>query len=205
MPRPLRRIKKMSMYKALKISYLRDEKRQARKLKKYGYVLDKELSNNERTVAFSPFTNRVLFVENGSSTNPIKDVQQFREDWLNNAIAVPTGNFTYTPRFQQAKSVYLKAKKKYGEETPFKMVGHSQAAISVNELAGANDKGVTFDGALFTKTKDNPNVTNYRTKNDLVSAFASPNDMRTLADSSSSQNPIAAHNIENIKQLPIFI
>jgi alanyl-tRNA synthetase len=103
------------------------------------------------------------------------------------------------------KEIEKISKKKYGEETPFKMVGHSQAAISVNELAGPNDKGVTFNGALFTKTKDNPNVTNYRTKNDLVSAFANPNDMRTLADSSSSQNPIAAHNIENIKQLPVFI
>ena len=204
MPRRLRKIKKLSLYKSLKIGYLRDEKRQARKLKRYGYVLDKELSNNERTVAYSPFTKKVIFIENGSSTNPIMDNKQFREDWLNNAIAVPTGAFTYTPRFQEAKNTYLKAKKKY-DDVSFKLIGHSQAAISVNELVGANDKGYTFNGALFTKTKDNKNVTNYRTKNDLVSAFANPNDMRTLADSSSSQNPIAAHNIENIKQLPVFI
>jgi hypothetical protein len=191
------------MYKALKIGYLRNEKRQARKLKKYGYVLDKELSNNEHLVAYSPYTGKVLFVENGSQTS-ISNPSQLIEDWRNNLVNVPTGTFTYTPRFQEAKNTYLKAKNKYGE-TPFKMVGHSQAAISVNELAGANDKGYTYNGALFTKTKDNQNVTNYRTKNDLVSAFANPNDMRTLADSSSSQNPIAAHNIENIKQLPVFI
>jgi hypothetical protein len=204
MPRPLRRIKKLSMYKALKVGYLRNEKRQARKLKKYGYVLDKELSNNERMVAYSPFTKKVIFVENGSQTS-ILNPSQLIEDWRNNLVNVSTGTFTYTPRFQEAKNTYLKAKKKYGEETPFKLVGHSQAAISVNELAGSNDKGYTYNGALFTKTKDNPNVTNYRTRNDLVSAFANPNDMRTLSNSSSSQNPIAAHNIENIQNLPVFI
>lgn len=202
MPRPLRRIKKMSMYKALKIGYLRDEKRQARKLKKYGYVLDKDLSNNERTVAYSPYTNKVIFIENGSETS-ISNPSQLIKDWRSNIANVPTGTFTYTPRFQEAKSAYLKAKQKYNE-VPFKMVSHSQGAISINELAGANDKGYTFNGALI-KQKDNPNVTNYRTKNDLVSAFANPNDMRTLADSSSSQNPIQAHNIENIQKLPVFI
>lgn len=204
MPRRLRKLKKLSLYKSLKIGYLRDEKRQARKLKRYGYVLDRELTTNQHLVAYSPYTGKVLFVNNGSSTNPLTDTNQFIKDWRSNIANVPTGTFTYTPRFQEAKSTYLKAKKKYGEETPFKLVGHSQAAISVNELAGSNDKGYTYNGALI-KQKNNPNVTNYRTKNDLVSAFANPNDMRTLLNSSSSQNPIAAHNIENIQNLPVFI
>lgn len=201
--RELRKIKKLSMYKALSIGYLRNEKRQARKLKKFGYILDRDLTNNERLVAYSPFTKKVIFIENGSESNIFKP-QQFIEDWGNNLTAVTTGAFTYTPRFQDAKNTYLKAKKKYGEETPFKMVGHSQSAISINELAGPNDKGYTYNGALI-KQKNNENVTNYRTKGDIVSALASKNDIITLPQPKPNENIIQAHNIENIKSLPVFV
>jgi len=202
MDRPTRKIKKLSMYKALKLGYLRSGAKQKKRLKRFGYRLDEELTNNERMVAYSPYTNKVLFVENGSQAN-IFNPNQFREDWLNNITTVPTGAFSYTPRFQDAKNAYLKAKKKYNDVS-FKMVGHSQAAISVNSLAGTNDKGYTFNGALI-KQKDNPNVTNYRTKNDLVSSLANPNDMRTLAASDPNQNFIAAHNIGNSQFVPVFL
>jgi len=188
----------------LKIGYFRNPDKQAKRLKRFGYVLDKELTNKERMVAYSPYTNKVIFVENGSQFNPIQDVNQFREDWLNNITTIPTGSFAYTPRFTDAKSAYLKAKKKY-EGKKFELVGHSQSAVTVNELAGNNDTGVTYNGA-FLKQKDNPNVTNYRTKNDLVSAFANPNDMRTLSQPNlPPQNFYQAHGIENIRNVPIFI
>ena len=200
----IRRPRKLSLYKALKLGYLRNERKQKKRLKRFGYRIDSELSNKERMVAFNPTTNKVIFVENGSQFNPIADVNQFREDWLNNITTVPTGTFGYTPRFQDAKSAYLKAKKKYGE-SKFELVGHSQAAVSINELAGANDKAYTYNGA-FLKQKDNPNVTNYRTENDIVSAFANPNDMKTLYQPKlANENFYQAHNIENIKQLPVFL
>jgi len=199
---PLRKIKKLSLYKALKLGYLRNERKQKNRLKRFGYRLDEELTNNERMVAYNPINNKLLFVENGSEANILKPAQ-FLEDWHNNFTVVPAGAFDYTPRFQDAKSAYLKAKKKY-EKAQFEMVGHSQAAITVNDLAKGNDKGITFNGALI-KQKDNPNVTNYRTKNDLVSSLSNPNDMRTLATSSSNQNPITAHNISNIQFLPVFL
>jgi len=202
MDKPTRKIKKLSLYRALKLGYLRNEKKQKKRLKRFGYRLDTELSNNERMVAFNPTSNKVLFVENGSQTS-IFNPNQFREDWLNNVTTVATGAFPYTPRFQDAKNAYLKAKKKYNDVS-FKMLGHSQSAISVNELAGSNDKGYTFNGALI-KQKDNPNVTNYRTKNDLVSSLANPNDMRTLAASNPNQNFIAAHNIGNSQFIPVFL
>jgi hypothetical protein len=153
-------------------------------------------------VAYNPTNNKVLFVENGSEANILKP-SQFLEDWNNNFTAVPAGVFDYTPRFQDAKSAYLKAKKKY-EKAQFEMVGHSQAAITVNDLASAKDKGYTFNGALI-KQKDNPNVTNYRTRNDLVSSLSNPNDMKTLANSDPNQNFISAHNVSNAQFIPVFL
>jgi len=197
----LRKIKRLSMYKALKLGYLRNERKQAKRLKKFGYVIDKELTNNQHLVARNAYNGKVLYVNNGSSISAFNPNQTIK-DWKTNVLNVTTGTFEYTPRFQEDKSTYLKIKDKY-KEAPVVMVGHSQAAISINDLADKGDKGYTYDGALL-KQKDNPNVTNYRSKGDLVSAFANPADMKTLA-SPVTLNPIAAHNIENIKQLPVFI
>lgn len=197
--RPLRKIKKLSMYKALKLGYLRNEKKQVKRMKRFGYVVDKELTNNERMVAYNPTTNKIIFVENGSSTNPLSP--QFYEDWQNNIQNVSTGTFQYTPRFNDAKNAYLKIKDKY-KDVPVTLVGHSQSAIVVNDLTKKGDKGLTYNGALI-KQKDNPNVTNYRHKNDLVSAFSNPNDMRTLAGE--TKNLISAHAIDNIARVPIFL
>jgi hypothetical protein len=198
MPRPLRKIKKLSLYKALKVGYLRNEKKQAKRMKRFGYIVDKDLTNNERMVAYNPTTRKVVFVENGSSVNPFSP--QFYEDWQNNIQNVTTGTFEYTPRFQAAKSAYLKTKQKY--EAPVTLVGHSQSAITVNDLTGKNDKGYTLNGALI-KQKDNPHVTNYRIKNDIVSALSNPNDMRTLQGE--SKNPFVSHAIDNIRNEPIFL
>ena len=62
MPRPLRKIKRLSMYKALKLGYLRNEAKQAKRLKRFGYVVDKELTNNQHLVARNAFNGKVLFV-----------------------------------------------------------------------------------------------------------------------------------------------
>lgn len=193
------RPKRIKLYNALNIGYLRNERKQQKRLKRFGYVLDKQLSNNERMVAYNPFTKKVIFVENGSSTNPLSP--QFYEDWRNNIQNIPTGTFDYTPRFQSAKSAYLKAKKKY--EAPITLVGHSQSAVSVNDLTQKGDKGYTLNGALI-KQKDNPNVTNYRIKNDLVSALANQSDIKTL-HTAENKNPLASHAISNIKNVPIFL
>jgi hypothetical protein len=197
----LRKIKRLSMYKALKLGYLRNERKQAKRLKRFGYVVDKELTNNQHLVARNAFNGKVLFVNNGSSISAF-DPNQTIKDWRSNVLNVPTGTFQYTPRYQEDKNTYLKAKAKY-KDAPFVMVAHSQGSISLNDLAKKGDKAYTYNGA-FLKQKDNPNVTNYRSKGDVVSMFANPNDMKTLA-SPVTQNPIAAHNIENIKQLPVFV
>jgi hypothetical protein len=184
---------------------LRDEKKQAKRLKRFGYVLDKELTDNQHLVAFNPFSKQVLFVNNGSQSS-ILDPVQFTKDWRTNFTAVPAGTFAYTPRFQEDKNTYTKAKKKYGEEVKFVLTGHSQGGISVNELASGNDKGYTYNAALV-KQKDNPRVENYRNSRDVVSMFANPDDMKTLYQQPNMRtyNPLSAHSIDNIRELPIFI
>jgi hypothetical protein len=196
--------RRLSLYKALKIGYLRNERKQKKRLKRFGYRLDEELSNNERTVAFSPFTNKLLFIENGSEVNLLKNPVQFVEDWKNNVVNVSTGNFTKSQRFKDAQNAYLKAKDKY-KEAKFEMVGHSQSSITINELAKKGDRGLTFNGALI-KQKDNKNVENYRMKNDLVSSLANPDDMKTLyKPQQNNQNFLNAHAVDNLKYVPIFI
>lgn len=197
--------KRLSLYKALKIGYLRNERKQKKRLKRFGYRLDEELTNGERTVAYSPFTNKLLFIENGSETRPLNNPVQFVEDWKNNIVNVPTGNFTESQRFKDAQNAFLKAKDKY-KEAKFEIIGHSQSAITVNELTKKGDRGMTFNGALI-KQKDNKNVENYRTKNDIVSSLANFDDMKTLRipQQSPTQNVISANNIDNLKYVPIFI
>jgi hypothetical protein len=197
-------IRKLSLYKGLKIGYLSNEKKKAKRLKKYGYILDKELTDNQHTVAYSPFTGKVLFINNGSEANPL-NTGQFLKDWRSNIFNVPTGTFAYTPRYEEDKSAYLKAKKKY-DNKPVQFLAHSQGAISVNELASGKDTAKTYNGALV-KQKDNPRVENYRNSRDVVSMFSNPADMKTLYQQPNMRtfNPLAAHGIENIRQTPIFI
>ena len=197
----IRKIKRLSLYKSLQLGYLKNEAKQAKRLKKFGYIIDKDLTDNQHLVARNAFNGKILFVNNGSSISAF-DPNQTIKDWRSNIFNVSTGTFQYTPRYQEDKNTYLKIKNKY-KDAPVVMVAHSQGAISVNDLAKTGDKGFTFNGALL-RQKNNPNVTNYRTKGDLVSAFANPNDMKTLA-SPVTQNPISAHNIENIKELPVFV
>ena len=48
----INRPKQLKLYGALKIGYLRDEKKQAKALKQFGYVLDKSLTNREHLTAY---------------------------------------------------------------------------------------------------------------------------------------------------------
>ena len=162
--------RKLSLHKALKLGYLRNERKQKKRLKRYGYVLDPTLTTGEHLVAYNPRLNKVLYVSNGSESNIIRNPQQFVEDWKNNIIHIPTGTFQHTQRFKDERATLLKAKEKY-KDAPVVLVGHSQSAQTVNLLANANTKGYTLNPALL-KQKPNPNVENYRVRGDIVSAIS---------------------------------
>lgn len=200
----IRRPKRITLHKALKLGYLRNERKQRKRLKRYGYVLDPTLTTGEHMVAYNPTLNKVLYVSNGSETNLVRNPAQFVEDWKNNITRIPTGTFASTRRVQDERNALLKAKQKY-KKAEVVLVGHSQAGATVNILADKNTRGYTLDPALL-KQKENPNVINYRVQGDLVSSLA--NHTTTLPNPKhlGSGNVITEpHDIENIRQQPIFV
>lgn len=203
MNKPLKRQKKkISLYHALSIGYLRNERKQAKRLKKFGYKLDPELTTGEHLVAYNPEKNKVIYVSNGSETGIIRNPSQFIKDWSANLIAIPTNTFEHTKRFQREKDALTKAKEKY-KEAKVVLVGHSQSGQTLNLLADNNTKAIALNPALL-KQKPNPNLTNYRIKGDPVSAFA--NDIKELPNPKHlGSGFVEAHAIENVKNQPIFV
>lgn len=190
--------KKLRLYNALKLGYLRNEKKQKKRLKKFGYKLDEELTTRDHLVAFNPFSNKVLFVSNGTQvTSP--------NDLYTDIAGIGLGRLDDTSRFQRDQSAYLKAKQKY-KDAPVKLVGHSLGGAIISQLdLKKGDSGVTYNAAnLYQKKRDN--VKNIRTAGDPFSALA--NDTRTLSNPASlveRLNPLQPHNLSNIRLEPIFI
>jgi hypothetical protein len=190
--------KPLSLYKALQLGYLRNEDKQTRKLKKFGYIVDRDLTDNERLVAYNPFLQKTLFVSNGSETSLFKDAKQFNKDWSHNIFNIGTGNIKNSTRYKNDKEAYENALKKYN--TTMVLAGHSQAGSNLSRLAHGNHQVYTLDPALINQ-KPRENVHNFRSKGDIISSAA--NDITTL--SKGSMNPIKAHDIANIKNEPIFL
>lgn len=199
----LKRPKKLSLYKALKIGYLRNEKKQKKRLKKFGYIIDPTLTTNEHLVAYNPVTKKVIFVSNGSSTTPIRQPVQFIKDWVGTNVAgTGLGRIKETPRYYRDNQSYLAAKAKY-KNARFVLAGHSLAGGTIARIAKPEDTAITLNAALINQ-KPRQNVHNFRVAGDAVSAFA--NDEKVLKDIHPyNPNPFHSHNIEEIKYQPIFI
>lgn len=198
MPKRPLNAKRIRLYNALKLGYLRNEKKQKKRLKRFGFRLDEELTTREHLVAYNPMLNRVLFVSNGTQvTSP--------SDLYTDLAGVGLGRLKQTDRFERDQSAYLKAKKKYND-APVKLVGHSLGGgiISAMDLK-KGDRAVTYNAAnVYQKKREN--VTNIRTAGDPISAFA--NDTRTLSNPASlveRLNPLQPHNLQNIRLEPIFV
>jgi hypothetical protein len=198
-----KRPKKLSLYKALSIGYLRNERKQKKRLKRFGYILDPSLTNNEHLVAFNPVTKKVIYVSNGSSVTPLKQPTQFYKDWIQTNLAgTGLGRIKETPRYYRDNQTYLAAKQKY-KDARFVLAGHSLGGGTVSRIAKPEDKAITLNAALINQ-KPRANVTNYRVEGDLVSALA--NDEKVLKDiHKGNLNPFHSHNIDEIKNQPIFI
>lgn len=196
MPRHIRRPRKLRLYNALKIGYLRNEAKQKNRLKRFGYRLDEDLTTRERTVAFNPVTRKVIFIDNGTQITSPKDL-------YTDVAGIGLGRLDKTPRYAENYDAYLKAKKKY--DTQVVLVGHSLGGAEIAKMVAPEDRAITYNAAnVYQKPKTN--VYNYRTKGDLFSALA--NDTKTLQNPVSGLprlNPIQPHNVSNIKSQPIFI
>jgi hypothetical protein len=166
MEQPLKKRKMLKLYKALKIAYMRNKpKRQARLLKKYGYILDKDLSDPRETmVAYNPFDKKVLFVANGTDVKSEKD--------LITDFGLAIGGLKQSARFQDTENILSKARNKY-KDSNFVLAGTSLGGSLVNALdTKPKDKVFTYNGAFLPNSKPKENVKNYRTQGDVISTFA---------------------------------
>lgn len=185
--------KKLSLYKALEIGYLRNEAKQKKRLKRFGYRLVDDLTNREHVVAINPATNKLLYISNGTDFSNSRDVQ--------NDILGGLG-MRDTKRRDEEKNALLKAKKIYNpKETT--LVSHSLGSQYTNYIADPSDKVIQYNPYYTAGAKARPNVENYRTKMDIVSSFAPA--ANTHLVKGGSVNPYSTHNIENIKEAPIFV
>lgn len=165
MEEPLKKRKKLKLYKALKIAYMRNQpKKQAKLLKKFGYILDKDLSDPRETmVAYNPFNKKVLFVSNGTDMKSEKD--------LLTDLGLSIGGLKQSARYQDTKSILTKAQEKY-KGSKFVLAGTSLGGALVEAAATPQDKVVTYNAAYLPFSKAKENVTNYRTQGDIISTFA---------------------------------
>lgn len=186
--------KKLSLYKALDIGYLRNEEKQKKKLKKFGYRLVPELTNREHVVAYAPDKDKLLYISNGTDFSNKKDIQ--------NDILGIIGKQSTTQRTKEEKNVLLKAKKEF-KPNEVVLVGHSLGAQYTNYIASPNDKVINYNPFYTLGATSRKNVVNYRTKNDIVSSFAPKENTHTLHQD--NKNLYTSHNIDNIKDKPIFI
>lgn len=195
--RPLRKIRKLRLYNALKIGYLRNPAKQQKRLRRFGFQLDKDLTTDKHLVAYNPFNKKVIFVSNGT------DITSF-SDLYTDATGVIPRRLDKTSRYEMDYNAYLKAKEKY-KDAPVTLVGHSLGGGIVTEMARPEDRAITYNPAnIYEKSK--PNVYSYRTHGDPFSAFS--RDAKTLSNPATGLqrlNPIQPHNVENIRDQPIFV
>lgn len=186
------RPKKLKLYNALKIGYFRNENKQRKRLKRFGYRLDPELTTREQMVAFNPFSKKLLFVSNG--TDP-RNTVDLAEDLLIGLGSSPK----YRKRINEQKNALLKAKEKYNVDSAT-IVGHSLGANTTHYIGSENDKIIGYNPALINQKIRN-NETLLKTKYDPVSALA--NNVRVI--DGGNENIINAHKLEALKDEPIFI
>lgn len=194
----------LRLYKALKIGYTRDQAKQAKALKRYGYVLDRDLSNSrEHVVAYNPFQKKLLYISHGTDPLSSKDLQT--------DIALAVGGLKQTKRYESERNALLKAQEKYKvPAAQTVLAGHSLGGGIVNAIAPSGSRAVTYNPAFTVGQKARENVQNYRTAGDVVSILAPKANTTTLGNPQTpGANPanylLKAHQLENIKQAKIFV
>jgi hypothetical protein len=182
--------KKLKLYKALQIGYIRNNpKRQAKMLKKFGYILDNELSNPRETlVAYNPFKKKVLFVANGTEFKNTGSNQAGKEKDLLTDFVLAQGAIKQTERYKDTKDILTKAKDKY-KDAKFVLAGASLGGNLVNYAAESKDKVVTHNAAFSPNVKARENVQHYRTEGDIISTFAPKENTIILKAKSKTDTP----------------
>lgn len=192
----LKRPKPMTLYTALKAGYLRDEDKAAKMLKKYGYVLDKDLTNREHLTAYNPFEKKLLFVPVGTQPTSVKDIVT--------DIHLAAGNLKNTSRYKSDKAAFNMALNKYDEDMAV-VAGHSLGGTIASGIARGRDQLYTLNKGATIGSQTRKNEEAFRIQGDVVSALGTgiktirnPQMMREL--------PILGpHSVEKIREERIVI
>jgi hypothetical protein len=220
----INRPKSLTLYDTLNIGYKKNEDQQGKDMAKYGYQIDNKLSTDDYQTYYDPTNKKLLFNVTGSNKlsdwvnadaklalgGLLKPLEYFRPITKKLGIENIVGDFKQTDRFQNAQNALREAKNKYNEEQTT-VVGHSLGGRIAQDIARKGDKVYTLDPGitLGQKTKSGQNV--YRTSGDLVSiAGSGSKNITTLSNPNKQTGNLLvdvynAHNIENIKNKPIFI
>ena len=196
--------KRLRLYNALRAGYFRNERRQAKYLKKFGYVLDNELSNGrENIIAYNPFDKKLLYISNGTDFRNASDV--------GNDALILFGSQKASGRIEDEKQLLTKARSKY-KDAKLVMASHSLGAQIQHNIAPSDAKVVTYNPYYGINQKVRPNFENYRSSGDIVSTFAPKANTTTLANPNTRrsefnafQNILDSHSTENLRNVGIFL
>lgn len=206
---------KPTLYDTLRVGYLPSEKQQGQEMQKYGFQIDKKLSNDNQQVYYNPETKKLLYNVTGSHT---------LDDWLNSDLKLALGirkntgkpiiergiekllpdawkksfdrryenvfgGLKDTDRYKQADETLKAAKAKYNP-ADVSISGHSLGGRIVQDIAKKDDKVYALDaGSTIGQTvKSGPNRNIYRTAGDVVSGTTAWNPaVKTLANPHTSK------------------
>lgn len=204
-----------TLYDTLRVGYLPSESQQGREMAKYGYQIDKGLSNDNQQVYYNPETKKLLYNVTGSHTlgdwvnsdlklalgirkndgKPIieRGIEKLLPDsWkkgFDRSYENVFGGFKDTDRYKQADQTLKAAKAKYGPADTA-ITGHSLGGRIVQDIAKKDDKVYALDaGSTIGQTvKGGPNRQVYRTAGDVVSGTTAWNPaVKTLANPHTSK------------------
>lgn len=192
----------LSLFQALNAGYKRDLDKASKKLEKFGYTVDKDLSHErERVVAYNKDKGKLLFIENGTDPKNMKD--------LKTDVGLGIGKLAEDKRIANAKDALVKAKEKYKAVNGTVLVGHSLGGGITNTIAGGGDKVINYNPAYTVGQKARSNVENYRTKGDIVSVFAPSSNTKVLENNvkgaSGVDHLLKSHELSNIRKEGIFV
>jgi len=192
------------------VGYIGDENKKGREMAKYGYQIDKGLSNDNQQVYYNPESKKLLYNVTGS---------QSLNDWVNvdaklalggtigkgiKAIGKPlergieallpsswrnkfergyeniVGGYRDTTRYKEADETLKKAKAKYAP-ADVSITGHSLGGRIIQDIAKKSDKVFALDPGQTIGQKVKGNQNIYRSAGDIVSlASAGSKNIKTL-------------------------
>jgi hypothetical protein len=205
----------VSLYDSLRVGYLSGNKKKGEEISKYGYQIDKKLSNDNQQVYYNPESKKLLYNVTGSHNltdwvnsdlklalgirknegKPIieRGIEKLLpESWkkgFDRSYENVFGGFKDTDRYKQADETLKKAKAKYAP-ADVSITGHSLGARIIQDIAKKDDKVYALDAGstIGQKVKSGPNRNIYRTAGDIVSGTTAWNPaVKTLANPHTSK------------------